>query len=84
LFIQTEIPYMSYNNPGWTVIRLVDYFEPTDTMDAYEACRDMSAWCGENLLDGTWERNGVTKYSFRFQFRDPVDALAFKIKFVDR
>lgn len=72
-----------YKNPDWTVIRLNEYFErmELESNEARSIIVEMGEWCSANLSHFTWERNGVTKHSFRFQFRFTQDALAFKLRF---
>ncbi len=73
-----------YNHPGWTVIRLRGYFEqanmetaPASTM-VHSVFRE---WCVDNVHFGSWEINGVTRFSYRIQFANSTDALAFKLRF---
>ena len=73
-----------YNRPGWTVVRLANYFEQNN-IDSWQAKELIDTiykdWCEGNVyLDG-WQQNGATRYSYRFQFADAMDALAFKLRF---
>ena len=72
-----------YNHENWKVVRLIDYFERLDisTPDTRDDIIRMVHWCQNNLDDSAWEQNGVTMYSYRFQFRNSQDALAFKLRF---
>ena len=72
----------SYNNKGWEVVRLADYFATMDSsIEVWPIVIEMEKWCKENVPAQYWERNGVTRYSYRFQFKDKQDALAFKLTF---
>ena len=73
---------MSYNKPGWEVVRLADSLSNTDTDDGISIIdKTYIPWCVDNVPLGGWAWLGVTKYSFRFQFMDKQDATAFRIRF---
>ncbi len=72
------------NPPGWTVVRLFDYFYRLKIFDteAREIIHtNFIPWCMENCKKGYWETNGVTRFSYKFQFENAEDAMCFKLVF---
>ena len=78
------VPRSIYAHEGWTVVRLVDYFEKNG-IESDEALRfmrnEVKEWLDQNVNEDDWEKGGVTKFSFRVQFANAEDALAFKLRF---
>ncbi len=73
-----------YNTPGWEVVRLAKVFKDLewDTEQALDYIKEtLIPWCTENVPFDAWSRSGVTVWSYRFLFRDPQDALAFRLTF---
>jgi len=63
-------------------VYLEDYFE----RNGLEAGllymrREMQPWIRENVPSGCWCMDGVTRYSFRFEFLYEEDVIAFKLRF---
>ena len=68
----------------WTEVYLYDYFLRTKTNSAEAQqffIKQIIPWCHNNLPLDSWKSNGVTRYSFRIEFKDPEDAVYFKLKF---
>lgn len=71
-----------YARKGWTVILLADYFLNLESNQARSILdKKVIPWCQDRLIDGDWEINGVTKFSYRVQFKRSEDALLFKLMF---
>ena len=69
---------------GWTEVYLRDYFLRNNLQSdqASEYFRKkVIPWCHGNLRLDWWKPDGVTRYSFRINFKDPEDALHFKLIF---
>jgi len=78
------IPRSIYARDGWTVVRFADYFEKNgiESDEAYKLMKgEYKTWLTENVDKENWEFGGVTKFSYRIQFRNEIDALAFKLRF---
>jgi len=73
------------NDNGWMRVYLRDYFFRNGVIGSGCAERifqeEIIPWCHDNLRLDYWRTDGVTKYSFRIEFKDPEDALHFKLKF---
>ena len=47
----------------------------------FDVMSNMVMWLLNNVKDSDWQREGVTRYSWRFYFKDPEDATMFRLKF---
>lgn len=52
----------------------------TKNSDAYEMDQ-LIEWADKNCEPNTWMWDGITRYSYKMFFANPLDALAFKIQF---
>jgi hypothetical protein len=74
----------NYNHEGWTVVRLTEYFirHGMESNQARVVLNEkVRPWCESYALFDGWELSGVTKFSYRIQFKDSRDALCFKLAF---
>jgi len=69
-----------YCNPGWVVVSFAEYFENTNSLEASNHIRKKFVpWCQNYLHLDSWALDGVTKHSYRIQFKNSEDALLFKL-----
>lgn len=65
-----------------TRVYLHDYFERNQIADYLGVMlATFKPWIVKNVEKGKWHMDGVTQYSYRFEFEDPQDAVAFKLRF---
>jgi hypothetical protein len=80
-----ELRNEPYCNDGWTVITLVHYFENKGSREAtYIFHKKIIPWCQDNLQLDTWAPGGVTRHSYRIQFKHSEDAVWFKLVWLSK
>jgi hypothetical protein len=67
----------------WIEVRLYNYFDRMpDIGHASDHTRYViREWCNQNVKVGEWKYRGVTFFSYRVYFKNPEDAIMFKLKF---
>ena len=76
----SELRNEHYCNDGWTVVSLVHYFKDCNTVECSTIFHTkVVPWCQNNLHLDSWLPGGVTKHSYRIQFKNSEDALWFKL-----